>query len=118
MTPLIEFANKESPYRRWFHSDYFDLYVWTHNDGAPYSFQLCYSTGSREHCLTWSGASYTHAGVRDEGWCNATPILTSDGHFDANDVRSRFQVCSTRIEPRIRDFVLYHIDDAGVVLPS
>jgi hypothetical protein len=45
--------------RRWFHDDYFDLFVWQTDQGETTSFQLCYGVDSSERALEWS---------KDRGW--------------------------------------------------
>jgi hypothetical protein len=45
--------------RRWFHDDYFDLFVWQNVQGETTSFQLCYGLDSSERALEWS---------KDHGW--------------------------------------------------
>ena len=39
--------------RRWFHDDYFDLFVWQTDQGETTSFQLCYGADSDERALVW-----------------------------------------------------------------
>src|SRR5688572_33173003 len=38
--------------RRWFHDDYFDLFVWQ-AEGKLTLFQLCYGMDSKERALVW-----------------------------------------------------------------
>jgi hypothetical protein len=38
--------------RRWFHDDFFDLFVWQ-SDGDVTLFQLCYGVDSSERALVW-----------------------------------------------------------------
>jgi len=45
--------------RRWFHDDYFDLFVWQTDQGETTSFQLCYGVDSNERALVWR---------KDHGW--------------------------------------------------
>ena len=45
--------------RRWFHDDYFDLFVGQTDRGEITSFQLCYGVDSSEQALEWS---------KDHGW--------------------------------------------------
>ena len=37
--------------RRWFHDDYFDLFVWQTREGEVILFQLCYGIASSERAL-------------------------------------------------------------------
>ena len=39
--------------RRWFHDDYFDLFVWQ-TDQEITAFQLCYGLDTSERALEWS----------------------------------------------------------------
>src|SRR4029077_21167283 len=39
--------------RRWFHDEYFDLFVWQNNARAIESLQLCYGIDSSERALEW-----------------------------------------------------------------
>src|SRR6185295_8584955 len=39
--------------RRWFHDEYFDLFVWETDAGDVMLFQLCYGTGRNEQALVW-----------------------------------------------------------------
>jgi hypothetical protein len=41
--------------RRWFHDDYFDLFVWQDAGGAVARFELCYGAGASERALVWLG---------------------------------------------------------------
>jgi len=45
--------------RRWFHDEYFDLFVWQTDQGETTSFQLCYGVDSNERALVWR---------KDHGW--------------------------------------------------
>src|SRR5690348_18112424 len=41
--------------RRWFHDDFFDLFVWQ-TDGEVTLFQLCYGLDSSDRALVWDKA--------------------------------------------------------------
>ena len=41
--------------RRWFHDEYFDLFVWQ-SDGEVTLFQLCYGPDASERALVWDKA--------------------------------------------------------------
>jgi hypothetical protein len=60
MREILGVAQDESGVqRRWFHDDYFDLFVWQTGQGEIISFQLCYGVDSAETALVWS---------KDHGW--------------------------------------------------
>ena len=57
MREILGVAQDESGVqRRWFHDDYFDLFVWQTGQGEVISFQLCYGVDSNERALVWSKA--------------------------------------------------------------
>ncbi len=102
---LIVEQNDLSLKRRWFESDYFDLFIWQDPGGAFASFQLCYDVELNERALVWNGAEgFYHDGV-DTGGIQA-PILVSDGKFDSGTVVPRFERESAQIPADVRDFVL------------
>ena len=50
--------------RRWFHDDYFDLFVWQDAGGALARFELCYGQDAGEQALVWLGEGrYFHDGA-------------------------------------------------------
>jgi hypothetical protein len=60
MREILGVAQDESGVqRRWFHDDYFDLFVWQTDQGDITSFQLCYGADSNEQALEWRN---------DRGW--------------------------------------------------
>lgn len=42
-------------HRRWFHDEYFDLFVWQDAAGRVARFELCYGAGGSERALVWLG---------------------------------------------------------------
>jgi hypothetical protein len=46
-------AAEPSTRRRWFHDDYFDLFVWQTEKGEVILFQLCYGTAESGQALVW-----------------------------------------------------------------
>src|SRR5262245_32915187 len=99
--------------RRWFQSDYFDLFIWFAPDGALKTFQLCYDLRRRERALTWKeGIGFFHDGV-DDGEAggmspNQSGLLTgtSRGPYDAEKVNPRFMRESADMPIELRSFVL------------
>lgn len=47
-------ADEPRTRRRWFHDDFFDLFVWQTSTGDVTLFQLCYGVSSSERALVWS----------------------------------------------------------------
>ena len=102
---LIVEQNNPSLRRRWFESDYFDLFIWQDLGGAFVRFQLCYDVELNERALVWSDREgFYHDGV-DSGGIQA-PILVSDGKFDSGTVVPRFESEALQIPADVRDFVI------------
>jgi hypothetical protein len=98
----------EEGYRRWFKDDCFDLIVWFES-GSVLGFQLCYDTDTNERAITWyATGSYMHAKV-DDGeqrfGPKGSPILVSDGIFDAARVATEFREAASQIDRAIADLV-------------
>ena len=53
MREILGVADEASTHRRWFHDDYFDLFVWQAENGEIVQFQLCYGIDSSEQALVW-----------------------------------------------------------------
>ena len=51
----IEGLRQDEPglQRRWFHDEYFDLFVWQKPDGGLAAFELCYGDHADERALVW-----------------------------------------------------------------
>ena len=91
--------------RRWFESDYFDLFIWQDPSGDFVRFQLCYDVELNERALVWNRAEgFYHDGV-DTGGIQA-PILVRDGKFDSGTVVPRFENEALQIPADVRDFVI------------
>ena len=51
--------------RRWFHDEYFDLFVWQNSADEIESFQLCYGIDSSERALEWrKNRGFFHDGAK------------------------------------------------------
>ena len=62
--------------RRWFQSDYFDLFTFQDDTGAFTGFQLCYDVERNERAFSWSAANgFFHDGVDDAADLAATDAL-------------------------------------------
>lgn len=112
--------------RRWYQSDYFDLFVWyiKHPDRIEprqrrefVTMQLCYDTGGRQRALEWSKArGFRHHRVdkaadslSDHGAGAAE--LVAGGQFDSDRVLPRFMNDAQSLPPIVRDFVLERLAD-------
>jgi hypothetical protein len=55
MREILGVADDPPARRRWFHDEYFDLFVWQ-AEGEVTLFQLCYGVDSSERALVWDKA--------------------------------------------------------------
>lgn len=94
--------------RRWFESDYFDLFIWQDLKGTFVSFQLCYDVELNERALVWNVADgFYHDGVdQGDGGRGQVPIFVRDGKFDSGTVVPFFEEESVEMPADVRDFVL------------
>ena len=53
MREILGVTDEPGSHRRWFHDDYFDLFVWQTGGGELVQFQLCYGIDSSERALVW-----------------------------------------------------------------
>ena len=53
MREILGLTDEPGIHRRWFHDDYFDLFVWQAGGGELLQFQLCYGIDSSEQALVW-----------------------------------------------------------------
>jgi len=53
MNEILGVTDEPGAHRRWFHDDYFDLFVWQTGGGELVQFQLCYGIDSSERALVW-----------------------------------------------------------------
>jgi hypothetical protein len=78
--------------RRWFHDDYFDLFVWHTDQGETVSFQLCYGADTNERALEWR---------KDQGWFHDGKA----GADPAEPIASRFEFAAGELPVSIRTAV-------------
>ena len=107
--------------RRWFHSDYFDLFVWQAPDGELISFQLCYGIDTSERALVWRRElGFFHDGVDLGGGRGAragVPRSEADEPFPATAVAARFAREAESVPNEIRNFIIARIREFGRLHP-
>lgn len=96
-------------HRRWFHDEFFDLYVWENFAGEVLSFQLCYAKSGMQRALRWSEESgYRHEGVdspEDKPGRAMSAIFVADGAFDPKQIGEKFAQESIEMPLGIKQFV-------------
>jgi hypothetical protein len=116
MLQEIEGVRQDEPgrRRRWFHDDYFDLFVWQDDGGAVLMFQLCYGGATSERALVWrEDLGFFHDGV---------PPAAAGGdlaasRFPATMISTRFTEQAQQLPAEVRAFVLGKIADYGASPP-
>lgn len=112
--------------RRWFQSDYFDLYLWSNAAGRVVMVQLCYDLRCNERAITWKeGIGFFHDGVDDgEGsgphgdGGKASPILVANGPYAADKVNARFMRESGDLPIDVRKLVLAKLHEYSISGPA
>jgi len=80
--------------RRWFHNEYFDLFVWQTDQGEITLFQLCYGIDAAERALVW----HRIGGFFHDGAGPARPPATEK-------IVARFEVAAQSLPQNIREAV-------------
>jgi hypothetical protein len=87
-------ADEPRTHRRWFHDDYFDLFVWQTDQGDVTLFQLCYGVAPGEQALVW----HREGGFFHDG---ADPARRPP----AGDVIERFDAAAKTLPRKVRTAV-------------
>jgi hypothetical protein len=87
-------ADEPHTQRRWFHDQYFDLFVWQTDVGEVTLFQLCYGIDASERALIW----HRVGGFFHDGAGPARPPA-------ADKIVARFEVAAQSLPQNIRQSV-------------
>jgi len=88
--------------RRWFHDDYFDLFV-LQAGGELDAFELCYGIDSDERALVWSRAGgYFHDGGTSASGDFIGAQLASGDPLEADPVIARFERAAAELPEALR----------------
>ena len=100
---ILGVADDPPAKRRWFHDDFFDLFVWQAG-GEVTLFQLCYGADTTERALVWDKArGFFHDGPQSE------------------DVISRFEDAAAALPEDIRNEIRHKVHEyegARKAIPS
>jgi len=112
MREILGVAPDPAARRRWFHDDYFDLFVWQVPSGEVTSFQLCYGVDSSERALVWQQQrGFFHDGV--SGRSRAGEIIGSalarGGSATSDPVIERFDAAAGALPSDVRQAVAARI---------
>ena len=88
--------------RRWFHDDYFDLFV-LQAGGELDAFELCYGIDSDERALVWSRAGgYFHDGGTSASGEFIGAQLASGDPLEADPIIARFERAAAELPEALR----------------
>jgi hypothetical protein len=89
--------------RRWFHDDYFDLFVWQDSAGDLLSFELCYGIGSSERALVWErDGGFYHDGVEEEAAQYGEVLGQISKQGGADPIVARFDLAARSMPDALR----------------
>lgn len=114
--------NEPQTQRRWFHDEYFDLFVWQENSGDIASFQLCYGIDSSERALVWKrDDGFFHDGV-DVDALEADEVigarLAPDAPVTIDPVTARFDAAARALPDEIRATIIDRIREYAAKRPK
>lgn len=111
MREILGVADEPRTRRRWFHNDYFDLFVWQTTSGEVTLFQLCYGIGSSERALVWHKyGAFFHDGSNSRGSKEIIGAGFVPGKpLSADPVISRFESAAHSLPDDIRRVVTERI---------
>jgi len=98
--------------RRWFHDDYFDLFVWETERGDVTQFELCYGSDSAERALVWR---------RKGGFFHDGAELTKGKSATSQPIVLRFEEAAQDLPQKVRSAVTQRVReyvDGKVKAPS
>ena len=110
----------DSSQRRWYHDDYFDLFV-RETGGELAAFELCYGIGSDERALAWiRGRGYFHDGDASGGEFIGAGLASGDP-LEADPIIARFERAAgglsdalrLALEARLREYALQNAEGAA-----
>ncbi len=101
--------------RRWFTSDYFDLFVRYNADNQIAGFDLCYDKHVNERVLVCRDDGSLHHHRVDDGESNLyskmTPVYLPDGQFEIDTVKVRLLREAADIDPEVLDYILLKLTE-------
>jgi len=110
-----------SSQRRWFHDDYFDLFV-RQSGGELAEFELCYGIDSNERALVWNrGRGYFHDGGTSETGEFIGARIHPGEPLEADPIIARFERASGGLPEalrvvlmaRLREYALQNAEGAA-----
>ena len=109
MKEILGVGDEPQTRRRWFHDEFFDLFVWQTRAGEITLFQLCYGIDSSERALVWS----KHGGLFHDGAEPGTPgfedyigaKLRPGDPLSSDPIAGRFEETASMLPEDVRETV-------------
>jgi hypothetical protein len=119
MKEILGVTDEPRTLRRWFHDDYFDLFVWQTTEGEITLFQLCYGIGSSERALVWHKyGGFFHDGLES---ARGTEVLGArlgrGAPLSADPIVARFATAADSLPDDVRDFVVSRLREYAETKP-
>jgi hypothetical protein len=102
MNEILGVTDEPGVHRRWFHDDYFDLFVWQAGGGELVQFQLCYGIDSSERALVWHKRGGFFLDGIEAGRSGKKEVLGSRDSSKADPLVSRFDAAAHTLPEDIR----------------
>ena len=118
MLRQLKIKTREQDKKIWFSDAHHDLFVWLDDSRQPLGFQFSYDKHQDEHCLSWFvDRGYSHSRI-DSGEMSPTkykmtPMLVTNGEFDATSIARRFENISRDMDTELRQFISDRIREAA-----
>jgi hypothetical protein len=102
MQEILGVTDEPGVHRRWFHDDYFDLFVWQAGGGELVQFQLCYGIDSSERALVWHKRSGFFLDGAEPGKPGKKEALDAKASTQGDPLVERFDAASHTLPDDIR----------------
>lgn len=105
MREILGVTDEPGSRRRWFHDDYFDLFVWQTGGGEVVQFQLCYGIDTSERALVWHKVSGFFLDGIETGKSGKGDVLGAEppaGSLQLDPVVARFDAAARALPEDIR----------------
>jgi len=122
MHEILGLADEADAHRRWFHDDYFDLFVWQAEGGEIVQFQLCYGIDSSELALVWhkDGGFFldgAETAQSDRGQRQGAKRVEGPA-FDVDSVEERFEAAAGALPEDVRHALSVRIHEFSDKKPA
>jgi hypothetical protein len=120
MREIIGVAEEPRTRRRWFHDEFFDLFVWQTAGGEITLFQLCYGIASSERALVWHKyGGFFHDGAEAPSKDSVLGAqLAPGGPVTADPIIERFYAATNALPDDIREPLIARLQEYAEKKPQ